>query len=978
MKPTKMIGEKLAEPTLQASDTQYRELVHNANSVIIRFDTEGCLTFINKFAQDFFGYTEAELIGRNVIGTIVPETDTSGRNLAEMIKDLVQNPDRYTSNQNENMGKHGERVWLSWSNRAIFDEAGEVAEILSIGTDITAQKQAEETLRQSEQFLQSTLDALSSHIAILDETGTILAVNAAWRDFGKNNALALPHDGLGTNYRHICEQAAEEMVAEATEAAAGFDQVMGRQRIEFSLEYPCHSPEERRWFKMDVTRFVVNDAIRILVTHDNITHRVLAEKQTAQRNRELSLLNRIISASAVTFIGEPERVLETACRELAHTFDLPQASAILVNKEKTETVVVAEYLAEGRPGGLGERIPIKYDATLQELFSRKVPLVAENALADARLAPIHGLLRKYGVASLLFLPLIVEGEVVGSLGLVAVEPRQFSTKEVTLAWSVADQVAGAMARAWLDKDRQLSSTAIEQTADGVVITDAKGLIVYVNPAFEGRTGYTLDEVRGKDMRILKSGKHDQAFYQALWNTIRAGQIWRGRVINRKKDGTLYTEDMVITPVRDKQNTIINYVVVKRDVSRELELENQNAQIIESISDHIYVMDVKANGQPVAGYFSSNVEALTGYPYENFVDDWTFWPTKLIHPDDKEAAAAQLACLVAGQDSKVEYRLIRADGQVIWVRDSGRVQDTDRGRTIYGVVSDVTKWKTLESQLVQAQKLESIGQLAAGIAHEINSPMQFIGDNVTFLEDSFSKMTTVLEKYQQLQQEGKMPPPLVAELEDLAGKVDLEFLLEEIPLAIEESLEGVARISKIVQAMRDFSHPGTVEKKSIDLNQAIESTITVTRNEWRYVADLETDFDADLPPVPCLPGEFNQVILNMVVNAAHAIKDVVGDKPVEKGKIRVSTGRSEGWAEIRIRDTGTGIAPDVKPRIFDPFFTTKDVGQGTGQGLAISYAVIVEKHGGTISVESEVGQGTTFVVRLPLIPTDAESKEPDES
>ncbi|MCB0212680.1 MAG: PAS domain S-box protein [Anaerolineae bacterium] len=977
MKPTKTISEKLAETTLQASETKYREFVQNANSIIIRFDLEGRLTFLNKFAQSFFGYTEAELIGQNVIGTIVPTTDTSGRDLVKMIEDIVQNPDRYTNNQHETKDKNGERVWLSWCSRAIFDEAGQVSEILSVGTDITAQKQTEEALRESEQFFQSTLDALPLHIAILDETGTILAVNEAWRDFGKSNNLALPHYGLGINYLHICERATEEMAAGAAEAVAGIHQVMGHQRNAFSLEYPSHSPTERRWFKMHVTRFVVNDSIRIVVAHDNITHQVLAEKKMEQRNRELSLLNRIVAASVDTFVGKPDLILKTACRELALAFNLPQASASLLNKEKTEAVVVAEYRAEGRPSGLNELFPTKGNYALQHLFHHKAPLVVEDAQSDPRLAPFHDLLHKYSVISLLHLPLIIGGEVAGSLALTSCEPRQFSTEEVNLAWSVADQVAGAMARAWSDKDRRLLSTAIEQTDDAVVITDAEERILYVNSAFEGRTGYSSDEVLGKNLLILKSEKQDSLFYQELLSTIRAGKIWRDRVVNRKRDGTLYTEDTVITPVLDEQDTITNYVVVKRDVSRELELERQNVQIIESISDHIYVMEVKADGQPVSSYFSANVEALTGYPYENFIRDARFWPTMLIHPDDKAVAAEQLGHLVAGQDSKVEYRIVRADGQVIWVRDSGRVQDTDGGRTIYGVVSDVTKRKTLESQLVQSQKLESIGQLAAGIAHEINSPMQFIGDNVGFLEDSFSKLTTVIEKYQQLQQTGTMPPRLVTEVEDLAGRVDLAFLLEEIPLAIQETLEGVERIRKIVQAMRDFSHPGSAEKKSIDLNQAIESTITVARNEWRYVADLETDFDHDLPPVPCLPGEFNQVILNMVVNAAHAIKDVVGDKPVEKGKIRVTTVHTEAWAEIRIRDTGTGIAPDIKPRIFDPFFTTKDVGQGTGQGLAISYSVIVEKHGGTISVESEVGQGTTFVVRLPLTAKGAESKEADE-
>jgi len=152
---------------------------------------------------------------------------------------------------------------------------------------------------------------------------------------------------------------------------------------------------------------------------------------------------------------------------------------------------------------------------------------------------------------------------------------------------------------------------------------------------------------------------------------------------------------------------------------------------------------------------------------------------------------------------------------------------------------------------------------------------------------------------------------------------------------------------------------------VDLNHAIENTITVAKNEWKYVAEMETDFDPALPPVPCLPGELNQVILNMIINAAHAIADVMGDGSKGKGTIRITTRRDGNWAEIRISDTGTGIPEAIRDRIFDPFFTTKEVGKGTGQGLAIARSMIVDKHGGTIDFETQEGKGTTFIIRLPL-------------
>jgi signal transduction histidine kinase len=189
--------------------------------------------------------------------------------------------------------------------------------------------------------------------------------------------------------------------------------------------------------------------------------------------------------------------------------------------------------------------------------------------------------------------------------------------------------------------------------------------------------------------------------------------------------------------------------------------------------------------------------------------------------------------------------------------------------------------------------------------------------------------------------------------------------EEIPKALNQSLDGTNRISKIVRAMKDFSHPGAEGKKPIDLNRAIESTTTVARNEWKYVANVITDLDSTMPLVPCLPGEINQVILNLVINAAHAIGDAIGPEVGQKGTITISTRKEGEWMEMRIADTGTGIPEAARTKIFDPFFTTKEVGKGTGQGLAIAHDVIVNKHGGTLTYETTPGKGTTFMIRLPL-------------
>jgi PAS domain S-box-containing protein len=316
----------------------------------------------------------------------------------------------------------------------------------------------------------------------------------------------------------------------------------------------------------------------------------------------------------------------------------------------------------------------------------------------------------------------------------------------------------------------------------------------------------------------------------------------------------------------------------------------------------------------------------------------------------------------------ECEMFCKDGKKIWINMGIRAARQNGAIVRYeGMCDDITERKALREQLFQAQKLESVGQLAAGFAHEINTPIQFIGDNVRFLNDAFEDLQKLLEAYERLAQETKQSSPslaIVHEIEAAHAQADTPYLLKEIPKAIRQAIDGTTRVATLVKAMKEFSHPGTKEKIQLDLNHAIESTITVARNEWKFVADVETDFDPSLPAVLCLPGEFNQVILNLIVNAAHSIADAVGSGRFAKGKIVVRTRNSSDWAEIQIEDTGMGIPENIQSRIFDPFFTTKEIGKGTGQGLSIAHSIIVNQHGGCIRFETAQGKGTIFTVRLP--------------
>lgn len=420
--------------------------------------------------------------------------------------------------------------------------------------------------------------------------------------------------------------------------------------------------------------------------------------------------------------------------------------------------------------------------------------------------------------------------------------------------------------------------------------------------------------------------------------------------------------VVISAIASQLGMIIQRKRMEDDLKKALV---QNRQIIASISSILIYVDentriVKWNktAEDVFGIAAADAE---GTRFSGCGIKWK----------DVGVVKNILDCQYAGQPVRIdEVRFVYPDGKngFLGLIISPIITDARIRAGLLIVGSDITKRKLLESQLVQAQKLESIGQLAAGIAHEINTPTQYIGDNTRFLQGAFGDMCTLFKKYNELLvacMNGNKTEGIAREAADIQNKYDIEYLLEEIPKAIFQSLDGIERVAGIVRAMKDFSHPGTDRKTAIDINKAIESTITIARNEWKYVADMKTDFDTSLPLVPCLPGEFNQAILNIIINAAHAIADVTGGGIKGKGTIAVSSNRDGEWAEIRVEDTGTGIPDAVKTRIFDPFFTTKEVGRGTGQGLTIVRNIVVEKHGGTITFETETSRGTTFIIRLPI-------------
>jgi PAS domain S-box-containing protein len=404
----------------------------------------------------------------------------------------------------------------------------------------------------------------------------------------------------------------------------------------------------------------------------------------------------------------------------------------------------------------------------------------------------------------------------------------------------------------------------------------------------------------------------------------------------------------------------------------LESEDRYRQLVEQMPAVIYETRVDEDGTVHWLYASPQSATILGIAVDTLYADSEAWWAG-IHSDDRARIEGKVARRdVADAPSTTEFQFVRPDGEEIWLRNTAITLSKDGGgRDVQGFMFDVTSEKQLEAEREQmeaelrlAQKLESVGQLSAGIAHEINTPIQFVGDSVAFLGASFDELMTLIGVYGELKrsaEQGTPPPELVQRVSDAELDADLEYVTERVPAAFTRTIDGVQRVATIIRAMREFAHPPSADLTPVDLNDIVENALIVATSEYKYIADVTCEL-GELPAVVCNRGDINQVLLNLIVNAAHAIADAVGDSG-ERGTITISTALEDESVRISVADSGTGIPAAIAERIYDQFFTTKVVGRGTGQGLAITRG-IVERHDGTISFDSTEGEGTTFHIILP--------------
>jgi len=531
-------------------------------------------------------------------------------------------------------------------------------------------------------------------------------------------------------------------------------------------------------------------------------------------------------------------------------------------------------------------------------------------------------------------------------------------------------------------------TIFDYSPVGLLLINVDGKIVATNKKACDIFGFDITEIKDLSVEELIPKKFRKQHIQHRTDYLKKPyprSMASGMDIRaRRKNGDEFPVEIGLNPVSGINNTSIVVSII--DISQRDELDHNillkkhYQQMLSTWPTIIYRTDITDNYR--CTFISENSFRILGYTAQEILDTPDFW-YKHLHPEDKQQTVTAFIDGVTNDKGDLEYRFCDAHGEYLWIHDSYRIiyDESKKTRDVFGSWTDVSKRKQLETErdlmeidLRLAQKLESVGQLASGIAHEINTPIQFVGDSIYFLKDAFENMQTLLTDYQSIIKKFSDSPQyteLIKETHQSEEDADIIYLQEHVPKAIDRIFDGTDRVSTIVRAMKEFAHSDSVKKTPVDLNNALQTTLIIARNEYKYVADVKTEL-GNIPSVYCHLGEINQVFLNMIVNAAHAITEAVGNSG-KRGQINISSYCEGDYVVITFKDTGTGIPLSVQNRIFDPFFTTKEVGNGSGQGLSICRATIVDKHAGDITFKTIEGEGTTFFIQLPINIT-SESQE----
>ena len=828
--------------------------------------------------------------------------------------------------------------------------------------DIPERKHAEVAPHERTGYLDSLIEVSPLGIVVLDTSERVLICNSAFEKLFLYSSAEI--EGISLEDLIIPPGLAEESALFTRECFTmrSLHTTTRRRRKDGSL--------------LDVEIFAVpvtmgGKTCGLLALYQDISERKLAESEMAERHRLATLIAEVgVALSAAETLQDG---LDRCVKILASHAGAASAG-IWIRSGHDPVFRLQASAGILPPKGGDDAKPSPGSPLILQIAERREPFVSHDISGKTEGCEW---MRGEKIVAFAGFSLRVADRVSGVLTAFARQPFSAAAVQAldSVAHSVAQFVEGKQAEARLRESEGRFRTAFEEAPFAMCMTALDGRFLHANAAMRQMLGYSSEELLAGAWQQITHPEDLERSHRAV-DRFRRGEEPTIDLEKRylHKQGNVIWARVKVSLVCDSIGRPSHFIAHIDDITEQKKAaealrqsETRYRELFENATDIVFTTDFYGR------FTSLNRKGQETFAYSHEeATQLTIWQATA--PASREIVKqAQSRLLQGEQHVKCEVEVFSKDGRRVllevipWL-----IREHGSPIGIQGIARDITGRHIAEIELRNAQKLESVGRLAAGVAHEINTPVQFIGDNVRFLRDSFASFAAVLGRYRTFREaaaSGQIGPEPLAELQRAEQEADCAFLLEEVPLALAQTLDGVERVATIVRAMKEFAHPEGTEMAAADLNRALQSTMAVARNELKYVAEIESDF-GELPLVVCNIGDLNQVFLNLLVNAAHAIADVVKDG--QKGRIRVRTASEGDKVLISISDTGCGIPEAIRSKIYDPFFTTKQVGRGTGQGLAIARSVIVERHKGTLTFDSNVGTGTTFFIRLPLTPKSSEN------
>ena len=796
-------------------------------------------------------------------------------------------------------------------------------------------------------FYRATLDALDDYLCILDADGAILETNSLWKSYIRENNVDLAKNGIGASYFEICLDPAGFCGAQAAPLVPILKQIIEGQRDSFCGEFECGSPAGPRWLQIRaacVPRGASGAAI--VVSHVDITERALASLELRQQKQHADLLALVARYTDNAVIVADER-----------------AQVDWVNAGFTrQTGMSLEDVRGMKLTELG-RGPLTDLMTVREIQRA----IDDQQGFDVELVCYTKTGRRYW-ALLEIRPIRDDDRKVTRF--ICIQ------RDISAAKNAAKSLKQAKLRAEVlaeerDQQRTLLESILLQIPTAVFWKNRDGMYSGCNEAFAQFTGLTgsVDVVGRSDQQLSWTPAQAEALRAGDEDVLKGFPVQNVECKITDTQGATRTVLLSKTPLCNDQGETIGLLGSLHDIS-ELKAAESTAlslgRVIRESPNEVFVLDAET-----LGFVEVNQGASDNLGYER-EELFAMSGTDILPHVSAAEFRERIRSLMEGSTECLTFDTMhrRYDGSQYPVQVSIHRAEYGERDVLVIFATDQTEQDKLEARLAQAEKLESIGQLAAGIAHEINTPMQCVAGNVEFLMESYRRMFTVVDALiaQLHSPTGEDWSTRRAELIRTTAENQFEYVRQQVPAAVEEAAQASARITKIVRAMKMMSHPGSVEKTLTDVNELLRSVVTISRGRWRDVAEVELRLSDEIGAVPVMATSLSQVFINLIVNAADAVAEKYQDEPSLMGKVVVSTEPADGGIHCIVEDDGIGMDAQVQQRMFDPFFTTKDVGKGTGQGLSITYDAIVTKHQGRIDVDSEPGQGTRLTVFLPAPPT----------